>query len=115
MVVVELKRSCRGEDTCPSAGPSATPLGVSGMSNLVVVSLAKAPACVEQAVVMVVAAVVVVVVVGAAWRGAHAGSKRPAAWSAMKGMESVAAHFAGKCALSTPRRGRLLAWIALSE
>ena len=54
MVVVELKRSCRGEDTCPSAGPSATPLGVSGMSNLVVVSLAKAPACVEQAVVVVV-------------------------------------------------------------
>jgi len=33
--------------------------------------LAKAPACVEQAVVMVVAVVVVVVVVGAAWRGAH--------------------------------------------
>jgi len=44
------------------------PLGVSGISNLVVVSLAKAPACVKQAVVMVVV-VVVVVVVGAAWRG----------------------------------------------
>ena len=80
---------------------------------MVVVSLAKAPACVEQAVVMVV--VVVVVVAGAAWRGAHVGSKRPAVSAAMKGMAGVTAHLTGKCALSTPRRGRLLAWIALSE
>jgi hypothetical protein len=49
-------------------------LGASGISNLVVVSLAKAPACVKQAMVVVVAAAVVVVVV-VAWRGAHVGSK----------------------------------------